>query len=104
MRMYRLMCLHTRRLASRLIRPWKLLNWLKLELAMCDLTELGNMALRNIITSASKELLPDEWVRGYFRGQISTINCYMTPDAALLKAAERAVDALITGKQNKEPS
>lgn len=66
---------------------------------MSDLTELGNMALRNVIARASKESNPNDWDRGYFRGQISTIKCYMTPDAALLVAAEREVDALITGRQ-----
>ncbi|MFZ3286603.1 MAG: hypothetical protein WA191_07105 [Telluria sp.] len=71
---------------------------------MSDLTDLGNMALRSVIANAGKLSSADDWDRGFFRGQISIIRCYLTPDADLLKAADRAVDALIIGKQNKEPT
>lgn len=65
---------------------------------MSDLTELGNMALRSVISRVSQESCDDHWNRGYYRGQIDTVRNYMTPDADLLKAADSAVDALIIGK------
>lgn len=65
---------------------------------MSDMTEIGNMALRSVIKRVGQESHPDDWDLGYFRGQISTISCYMTPDADLLKTAERAVDGLVIGK------
>lgn len=71
---------------------------------MSDLTELGNMALRSVIARVGKELCRDDWTLGFYRGQVSLIGCYMTPDAELLKAAGIAVDGLIIGKQNKEPT
>lgn len=71
--------------------------------AASALTELGDMALRSLIERVGRESSLAYWDRGFYRGQISVIACYMTPDAALLDAASRAVDVAITGASNDVP-
>ena len=67
-----------------------------------ELTELGNMALRNLISSLTKLTAPDAWDSAYARGQLNTISGYMDPDPALLKQAERAVDEIVKARVQHE--
>lgn len=57
-------------------------------------TEIGNTACRVVTDLVSKIESPNDWSRGYYRGQLAIIECYLYPDREVLREAQMEVDKI----------